>query len=299
MSGESLYGRSCRVIIQGMSATQGDYLNPGPGQAIEIDGSDDKANPGLRIQFKITKTREKHPNTGEITISNLSPTRRASLQQKGIRVTLEAGYVSTGRTRIFSCDARTVDHERKGADWETVIKGGDGERSFQWARVNESFAAGTGAGDILKRLAQASGLAIGNVPDMVANLAVTFQNGYVVDGLARNSIDRLVKSLGYTWSIQDGALQVLSPGGTVGVLIPEIGPDSGLIGSPEMGSPEKKGKPALVKFKSLLVAVRPGGRVRLKSERYNGQVRLKKVEHEGDTMGGAWYTNMEGVIDAG
>ena len=108
MSGESLYGRSCRVIIQGMSATQGDYLNPGPGQAIEIDGSDDKANPGLRIQFKITKTREKHPNTGEITISNLSPPRRASMQAKGVKVTLEAGYVSTGRTRIFSCDARTV-----------------------------------------------------------------------------------------------------------------------------------------------------------------------------------------------
>src|SRR5258706_12959850 len=108
-------------------------------------------------------------------------------------------------------------------------------------------------------------------------------------------MDRHIGWISYTWSIQYQSLQVLLPGGSVGGEIPVFSPSTGLIGSPEMGSPEKKGKPALVKFKALVRATKPGARVKLESERYDGVVLVKKANFDGDTRGGDWYVTIEGV----
>lgn len=289
---ERLYGRKARVILAIPVSTPGDYQHVTT-DTIEIN--DSSAAPGLRIKFKIVKTDEKDPNSSEITIVNLEPAHRAALQQKGVKATLEAGYEATGLTRIFFGDIRTTDHVRNGSSWDTVLKCGDGERSFQYARLTESFAPGTGAGDIVKRLAQASGLAIGNVPDQVLNIQLSYDHGYCVAGLVSKSLDKLLKGLGYTYSIQDGALQVLTPNSTIGGEVPVLSPSTGLIGSPEMGSPEKKGKPALLKFKAYLFPARPRGRVKIESDRYNGFFRVKKATLSGDTRGPEWYTEGEGV----
>lgn len=296
MANDVLFGRRARLTISIPVATPGDYTHT-TSDDIEINGGDDPLRPGLRIQFKIKKSGEKDPNSAEITVTNLSPTRRASLQQKGVKLTLEAGYQSTGLTRIFRGDVRTADHVRDGADWNTVFKCGDGERAYRNARVNESFAPGTGAGAILRTLAERSGLAMGNIPDIALDLQQTYDQGYIATGRWAYEMDRLVKSLGYEWSTQDETLQVLLPDGILGAAIPEISPQSGLIGSPEMGTPDKKTKTALCKFKSLLLPSRPGAKVFVRSERYPGTfVKVKKCEMLGDTHGGDWYTNFEGVI---
>jgi len=79
-----------------------------------------------------------------------------------------------------------------------------------------------------------------------------------------------------------------------GRMIPELSPSSGLIGSPEFGAAEKNKGP-VVKFKSLLDGrIKPGGRVKLNSLRYTGEVRVTKLSHSGDTAGGDWYTACEG-----
>jgi hypothetical protein len=290
----NLYGRRCRILVStpaasGFSATLRDELeiNAGEGGA---------GKQGLRVSFKIKKTDGKEPNTAEITITNLSPDNRGRLQKKPVKITVEAGYDAVGVSRIWRGDARSIDHVRNGPDWDTTIKCGEGERAWQNARVSESFAAGTGAGTVLQYLAEQSGLQIGSVPTVVANLTTTFDQGYVVSGLWRDEMNRLVKSIGYTWSTQNETLQVLLPGAASTAAIPLISPDSGLIGSPEFGTPEKKGKPALIKFTSLLMPSLPGALVRLRSARYNGIVRLKTVEMNGDTHGGEWYTVYQGVL---
>lgn len=294
----NLYGRVARLTIStpaatGYSATLRDEL------VIDSNSDGKGGNQGLRVSFKICKTDGKEPNTAEIVVTNLSPDNRGLLQKKGVKVTLEAGYEATGLSRIFRGDARTIDHIRDKADWNTTIKCGDGERAYQNARVNESFAPGTGAGDVLTYLANVSGLQVGNVPTVVANLLFTYDQGYVVSGKWRDELDKLVRALGYYVSIQNETLQVLLPGQASTAAIPLISADSGLIGSPEFGAPEKKGKPALVKFKSLLMPTLPGARVRLKSLRYDGVVRVKKVEFEGDTFGGDWYTTYQGILTDG
>lgn len=290
----TLYGRRCRLLVStpaasGFSNTLRDELEINAGE-----GGGGKQ--GLRVTFKIKKTDDKSPNTAEIVITNLNDDSRGRMQKKPVKLTLEAGYDATGMSRIWRGDARTIDHVRDSGDWNTTVKGGDGERAYRNARVGESFAAGVGAGTVLRYLAAQSGLQIGSVPTVVANLTTRFDQGYVVSGLWRDEMDRLVRSIGYQWSVQDETLQVLLPGAASTAAIPLISPDSGLIGSPEFGTPEKKGKPALVKFKSLLMPTLPGARVRLKSKRYDGVVRVKKCEHNGDTHGGDWFTVYEGII---
>lgn len=290
----NLYGRRARIVVaipvaSDFHSTTFDELEVNAGEG--TDGE-----PGLRVAFKIEKSDGKEPNNSEITITNLSPDSRGKLQKKGVKVTLEAGYDATGLSKIFRGDARSIDHVRNNADWDTKIKCGDGERAWRFARVNESFAAGTGAGDVLNYLAEQSGLQIGSVPSVVASLTTRYDHGYVVSGSWAHEMDKLVKSIGYKWSVQDETLQVLLPGEASKAAVPEISPETGLVGSPEFGTPEKKGKPALVKFKSLLQPTQPGARVKLKSDRYNGFVRVKKISIEGDTHGGNWYTTFQGVL---
>lgn len=250
----------------------------------------------MRVQFKIEKSDKKEPNTSQIVVSNLSPTRRSSLQKVGVKVLLEAGYKETGVTRLFSGDVRTIDHVRNGADWDTTMKLGDGERAWRFARVNESFGAGTRVADALKRIAQSMGLDLGNVDTQAAAINTIFDQGYAACGSAARAFDRIVTSLGKTWSVQDGALQILDPYQALDLPIPEISKSSGMIGSPEMGSPPAKGKPALLKVKSLLIATKPGAKVKVVSERYNGYVRVAKCTFEGDSHGGDWYTSIEGTV---
>lgn len=298
MANDQLYGRQSKLTISVPTPTPGNFSSVTLNQ-IEINGGDDPNRPGLRVQFKIKKSLEKEPNCSEITVSNLSQVTRGSLQTKGVKVALEAGYVTTGMTQIFNGDVRSIDHIRQKADWETLLKMGDGERSFQFARVNKSYSPGTSAQIIFQDLAASSGLSIGNVPQMASAFSKVYYQGYSVTGQWSKAFDKFVKSFGYTWSIQGGTLQVLAPDGVVGSLIPEISPESGLIGSPEMGTPEKKGKPALLKFKFLLQPTIPGGRLKLRSKRYNGVVKVIKCVFEGDTHGNDWYTTAFGVIVSG
>jgi hypothetical protein len=289
----NLYGRRVRVVIAVPVAS--DYHST-TFDELEINGGEGGKEPGLRVAGKIEKSDGKEPNSSEITITNISPDSRGKMQKKGVKVTVEAGYDATGVSKIFRGDARSIDHVRNNADWDTKIKCGDGERAWRFARVNESFAAGTGAGDVLNYLAEQSGLQLGSVPSVVENLTTRYDHGYVVSGTWAHEMDKLVKSIGYKWSVQDETLQVLLPGDTSKAAVPLISPDTGLVKSPEFGTPEKKGAPALIKFTSLLMPTQPGARVKLKSDRYDGFVRVKKATYDFDTHGGNWYTHYQGVL---
>lgn len=293
MAGNALFDRRCKLTIANPLPTPNNFRSTFT-DIIEIGDVNERF--GMRITFKITKTLKKEPNTSEITITNLSPQRRASLQRKGVKVLLEAGYKATGVTQYFSGDVRTVDHVREGSDWTTKLKLGDGERAWKFARINESFAPGTRSADVLKRLAEAMGIDAGNVSKEALGVNSTLDQGFSAVGSASAAMDQFVKSLRKTWSVQDGQLQILDKKQTLDAPVPEISSSSGLVGSPEMGSPAKKGEPALVKIKALLTPVKPGGRIRLRSERYDGFLKVHSVTFAGDTHGGEWYSEINASI---
>lgn len=260
-------------------------------------------DPGARILFKIKKSTEKEPDPGEISVSNLSPHTRSSLQNKGLVVRLEAGY-NDALTTIYEGDIRTVDHVREKATWVTKLRLGASERFYRYSRSHISFPAGTTAAEALTRIVNASGIGPGNlaVAASAGLSSVIFRAGKVISGSTQHAIDQLLKSIpyqgrgGWSWSVVDGSLQVLAPGQQLATSIPLLTPTSGLISSPETGTPEKVGKPALMKIRALLTPVRAGGRVHIRSANYDTDVYVKKLEHEGDTHGAAWYTLIFGVL---
>jgi hypothetical protein len=255
----------------------------------------------LRVSFKVTKALTKDPNTCEIKIYNLSTETRAKLPGTGAKVLLRAGYQST-EEQIFIGDARVIESKQEGADWVTTIRCGDGERAILHARVSESFTPGTPVANAIRTLGKAAKIDIGNLDKVVAGISPSQQytQGYAAHGNLYKELGKALQFAGYELSIQDGALLALKPGEATTEEVIELSEASGLIGSPESASGEKKegknkapAKPVL-KVKSLLQGqLRCGRKLSLKSIQYNGLFRIVKVEHSGDTVGGDWYSSLE------
>jgi hypothetical protein len=298
-----LFGRRCVVTVQ--SAFIKDYEVPrnktivGHQDGIEINGGDSQ---GMRVRFKTMKTLEKEPNNGEIVITNLALATRNALTAmgKGARIEVKAGYESTGVFRLIQGDIRFIDHKRNGSDWETTIKCADGERAYRFARLSSSYAANTPVSAVVGNLIDAMQLQLGT-PDVRGVLSrKVFHHGYVVHGNAARALDRLLKSMRYEWRIEDGAVFILAKDDKLPEEpIAEISSTTGLIGSPEMGTPDTSGQPGMLEFKSLLVPARPGRQVKLFSERYKGFIDVIRVETNGDTHANDWYTSIRGRISGG
>ncbi len=281
----TLYDRRC--VLQVGKPPGNDYVQVVP-DALKIDG--------LRTTFKLTLDGKPEPNNAEISVWNLSADSRAQLQGKGFRVILSAGYAQSVE-QIFSGDVRRFDHQRVGPDWVTKIEVGDGERAFNYARMSESFGVGTSVADVVKRAISAIGQDPGNALQKAQNIAGEFATGYVAHGRAALELTRLLDPLGYTWSVQGGRLQILGPDEYTDADGPLVSPDTGLIGTPEVGSPEKKTEPAVMKIRSLLLPrMRPGQRFELRSSAKSGTFKASKVVHSGDTAGQDWYTDIEAKL---
>ncbi len=249
---------------------------------------------GLRVAFKAKKTATKDPNTCELSIYNLSPEHRAALQKVGTVFILEAGYGGQLQ-RVFSGTVRWADSVRDGSDWVTKIQSGDGEVPFQFAHVTESFAKGTPLAAVFRTVAEKTGLdvqkAIAKVTEKITD---QFTQGYAVHGKASTEIDTLLKGRGLEWSIQDGKLQVVEVGKAVPGEAVVLSASTGLVGSPEHGTPDAEKKAPFLKVKSLLQPrLAPGALVHLDSIGSKGNFRVETVTHTGDTHAQPFYSDCE------
>jgi hypothetical protein len=257
----------------------------------------------LRVVFKVERSVSKEPNKAEIQIYNLSEEGRARVQKKDAAIVLQAGYPET-MAQIFSGEAARVSHVRSGADWVTKIQSGDGEKQFRTARISAAFKGGATPDQIVKALISAMGVKAGNAISELGNgnfaKGITeFTHGLTLNGLAQKEMDLFLRSLGLTFSIQDGALQVLRFGQALNAPAVVLNPSSGLIGSPEFAETAKD-KRTILKIKSLLQPeLVPGRKVKLESETKDCVARVDKVTHTGDSWGGStspWYSDVECMV---
>jgi hypothetical protein len=246
----------------------------------------------LRVAFKVEKTLKREPNTLDLTIYNLAESTRKALQESGAFVRLQAGYPGAIE-QIFTGDAVTITHSHNGADWITRLQSADGSKRIRTARVSESFSPGTSIVDVAKNLARATGLLPGNSNEKlsvgsVRTRVTEFFKGYVASGNAADELDKVIKTMGLAWSVQDGAIQIEVPGEPVGDEIVLLNATSGLIGSPEAG---EKG---IVKARSLIQQrLVPGRCLRLQSASFDGFFKVMKTVYSGDNRGGDWFADLE------
>lgn len=187
----------------------------------------------LRVQFEVAKTVESAPNTAIIKIYNLHPDNEAKIKNEFDEVLLNAGYEGALRL-VFRGNIKHVYRYREGNDYITEIEGGDGDKDFRQAVMNETLAAGTTTGQLVDRAVgtfkSTGGTAKGHV--QVAERGRI--RGKVISGNTRTVLDDVARESAANWSIQDGQLVIVSTNDVLPGQAVVIRADTGMLGAPEI-----------------------------------------------------------------
>jgi len=259
----------------------------------------DPAEPGshLDVAFHVERSLKPEPNTAELQIWNLNPSNRLQLEEikslsGGVPVQIDAGY--EGQTAmLYLGTMRTVYTTRDGPDLVTSIQSGDGEKEYQQARINVSIAKGTSNVDVFKQVSKALGVGEGNlslpyVTLKLSSFPALFPQGGVLSGQVSQVITELAGSVGFEWSIQNGALQLLPLRQALTGTAVSLTPETGLVGSPSVDNE------GILSAQALLIPdLFPGRIVEVESEWLTGSFRVIKAAYTGDTAGEDWYVDLE------
>lgn len=251
---------------------------------------------GLHVTFKIELTTKVQPNTAEVSIWNLNEKHRSAFQVGNQQVSVSAGYESN-INKIFSGKLRTTSSAKKGVDWVTTFKSGDGELEQQFSRVNISFPKGTQIVVAIQQIAKTTGLKVDDALKKIQaskfrNGLQQFNFGSVFQGSATEILSTMLKGCGVQMSIQNGELQLLDLGETTKLPAILLTDTSGLIGSPETG--QDKEKKTIMKASCLLQpGLTPGRRVNFQTQLIKGFFKIEKVTHQGDNFSQQWQSDIE------
>ena len=253
-----------------------------------------KADPGLDIIFDVTKTLGKDPNTLDLTIFNLNEDHRSQLAQvEKPFVQLEAGYAD-GISLIFKGQTRTAVSYKDGPDWITEFHSGDAEQALTNSRINKSYKKGTPLGTIIEDLVSAIDVGKGNIQLRTALAKWTHGgrqtiNGLVVSGSCKEELTGILESMGMEWSIQDNEMQILQTGKPIEGVAYVLSAETGMIGTPTIGSENELNVAAL-----LIGTIVPGSVIVIISQtKTKVGYRVETANYIGDLAGNDWYVQIE------
>lgn len=237
-----------------------------------------------------------------LQIFNLSDASRSQMTAHNMSVVLEAGYGNppdSTRAIIFSGNSRLCDHKHESTEWETKIQCGDGEQLFQAVHISKSYSSLQPLVQAIRDVAGQLNINIGNLNAALNDGGLPFQkfeHGLSLNGSGIDVFDSLMKTAGYDWSIQQGALQIIKKNDQLIETAVVLNKDTGLIGSPEHSNPHKSKKPSFLTARSLLnPKIRPGCTVRMDSIQVKGDFIVQKVVHTGDSHGADWTSHFEAL----
>jgi hypothetical protein len=286
-----LFGRVARLLVFPI------------GQPAILIGGD------LRIEFTCKKSPSSDPNTAELKITNLSKNTRDRLdEQVDTPLVFSAGYEQgDGLINVFFGDIMSVRHNETAPDIVTIIEVGDGAVALRDSRVSFSFSKNTSVSTVIQQLAIGLGKPIRN-PQAISSQTGVFLSGYTAIGNNRTLLDQLARESGFSWSVQDDEIVIVSDTDAPPVDILVLSPETGLVGIPERNTssvdPQSGGiaiaggnskPPGWNVTAKLFPDIVPGGFFVLKfKERPIGEiVKVIDVEHSGDTYGDMWTTKIQ------
>lgn len=272
----------------------------------------------LRIVFKTTQSDIQTPNSAAIRVCNLNDATASAIQKQYTNVVLQCGYEDGPPLAvIFQGTIKQVRKGRESAiDSYVDILAADGDLAYNEATVCKTIAAGSTVAQRAQVPADAmaskgvsqgytEGLAVGGI----------LPRGKVFYGMAKDYQTDLCETTNTTWSIQNGQLQILTRKGYLPGEAVVLNSATGLIGTPE----QTEG--GIVARCLINPGIKIGGRVRINNADINttinkqpnaplaynnplggpqllasvaadGIYRVLVVEHEGDTRGQPWYSNL-------
>ena len=257
----------------------------------------------LRIEFAVKKTETPDSNSCTINIYNLSENTRNLIDRVDKIMILEAGYSeSSGLETLFVGNISNITHSINKPNVITKVESNDGEKALQNARSALSYSGATSVKQMLKGVIRDFNIGEKVKLDLIPFTDKILNNGFNFIGSTKTIMDKLTKMVGLQWSIQNNEIKVYKEDETDNFTIINLTPDTGLIGSPEKINIKKSKKKGFAdvngwKVSSLLQPkIEPGGRITIESKNITGSLfKVLNVEHNGDTHGGGWQSNMEVV----
>jgi|WetSurMetagenome_2_1015567.scaffolds.fasta_scaffold58831_2 hypothetical protein len=273
----------------------------------------------FRIRFTIQNADVETPNNAIIRVYNLSQDTINEI--RGIKgeysaVTLNAGYENGNFGVIFS---GTIVQFRVGresnVDTYLDLLAMDGDIGYNQGIVNGSISKGSKPQDAINAAVAAMQAEGGYLPQFVDKQHTPNIRGVVLFGLARAKLRYLADSIGATWSIQNGQVNVVPMDSYIPGEAVKINRGTGLIGMPEQTD-------GGLKLQCLLnPKIKIGQLIQLNNEEFNqliqrdpdaasiafnqwagfqyntplskdGTYRAYVVEHQGDTRGNDWFSNL-------
>lgn len=249
----------------------------GSGGTVTFDGSQSPM-PGFAIGFTCTHSIGSKPNSGTVTIKNLTKGTRNKLGNELDKLTLEVGYEDTGLSLLLKGDIRDVSHTKTEPDILSTIEVGDGDKAFEQGKASKTFPAGTKPKEIVEYLRkQMPGLAKGEIKgldDLPATKRPTTVYGY-----AYRELDTLGRQHGFYWSSQNEKFQAIKADEHLGGEI-LISAETGMKGTP---TPTDKG----VKVTTLIIpGLAPGKTIRVLSDFLDTGAGKDKEKRSTDAGGG-------------
>lgn len=290
-----LYGRRYRCIV-----------DLGNNQAFDVSE--------LRCTFEIIKSAYFEANQSLITIYNLNPENENKLIKSGQRIIIEAGYNGDQYGKIFEGNViQPLRSKENGVDYKLTLISMDSDRYVTYGLVGVSLVAQQSARDAvtacITKSGQLTGQNYGMERGLITNQIINYPRGKVLFGSPTYYLNQIAKSMNSTYYNEDGTVNIVSPKDLASDEIFDLGPQTGLIGSPlqtEYGISCSCLLNPRLKINSLFhldnkkienYRYTPGQPVRpLDTE---GIYRVIKLTHRGDTRGDDWTTEIEAISQAG
>lgn len=287
---------------------------------------------GLTMSFSASKSIRSTLNSARMQVMNLAPAARNGIRDNVSAFQIEAGYGELFGIifKGYVTDSRST---RNGPDIVTEIESADGYDVLQETEFKKTFPKRTPVVEVLRQVAKATELPLVAFDHHAARIlsgaararqAPLLKRSLALSGRIGDVLDQLAATFRFEWSIQDGALLLVSQGEPIAGDTVVLTPETGLIGSPSkilltrtirIGDKEKVEVADGASFRCLLNPnLRPGGLVELKpanaapgstfpslrpsnprvdDHEAHGIYRLESVDFDGDTHSGDFVAECE------
>jgi hypothetical protein len=268
----------------------------------------------FRCKFQIRKGDQQTPNSCDVRIYNLDvPTANtiAPTNSEFKTLIVQAGYEGNFGT-IFSGSIAQVRIGRESQlDTYVDVTAADGDDAYSFAAVSAAQAS-VNPGGLAKLLQNAMSVYSVNtpaIPQFIQDKVVDSQRGYSSYGSVKDELRLLADNGNFYWSIQDANPTYVSQTQAPTTEAIAIGPNSGLIGTPEQtqnGIVFRTLLNANIKVCSLIQLNATINRLRFGVDllsqatnvnsaaqnniNANGLYYVMNCSHDGDTRGTEWYT---------
>lgn len=170
----------------------------------------------LAMKAEIEKNDGKKPNPGKVTIWGLNQESVDVLRGDNVQITVRAGYVTSGQTppKLFSGDVDDVKQGglMPGEDLSVEIEARDGGSVWDSAMFSEAITQQTTNKRVIERVAESMGVGVTFAPGVPE---ITYATGFYTHGMGRVALDKVTRSAGLDWTLQDDQL-VVTPSGQPG-----------------------------------------------------------------------------------